>query len=148
MLLHFNEHIGTLLGIALTLLVVVAISIWGSRPAFQSSSNTLMLASFSLLVMPYVMPRMHDRYFFTAEVFLCILSCVDLDFVLPAALVLSASLISYSNYFLYHVRYSVIAPALLANTAAVWLAYQHVRRRAVPNQDSEQNGTSLPAMQS
>jgi hypothetical protein len=72
---------------------------------------------------------MHDRYFFAAEVFLCILSCIDLDFWFPAALVLSASLISYSNYFLYHVRYLVLLPALLANTAALWLALRLVRLR-------------------
>jgi hypothetical protein len=114
MLLHFNERLGTLLGIAITVAVTIVISVWGSRAVFQTPTNTLMLASFSLLVLPYVMPRMHDRYFFAAEVFLCILSCIDLDFWFPAALVLSASLISYSNYFLYHVRYLVLLPALLA----------------------------------
>ena len=133
MLLHFNEHIGTLLGIAITIAATIAISFWGSRPAFQSSANTLMLASFCLLVMPYIMPRMHERYFFCAEVFLCLLSCVDLAFCLPAALVLSASLIEYSNYFLYHVRYLVIGPALLANTMALWLAYRLLRLRAAPD---------------
>jgi Gpi18-like mannosyltransferase len=146
MLLHFNEHIGTLLGVALTILVTIALSLWGRRPAFQSPVNTLMLASFSLLVMPYIMPRMHDRYFFPAEVFLCILSCIDLSFALPAALVLSASLISYSNYFLYHVRYTVIAAALLANTAALWLAFHLVRLR-VASAAPAQNDTAAPAMQ-
>ena len=129
MLLHFNERLGTLLGIAITVAVTIVISVWGSRAVFQTPTNTLMLASFSLLVLPYVMPRMHDRYFFAAEVFLCILSCIDLDFWFPAALVLSASLISYSNYFLYHVRYLVLLPALLANTAALWLALRLVRLR-------------------
>lgn len=133
MLLHFNEHLGTLIGIAITIAATVAISLWGSRPAFQSPANTLMLASFCLLVMPYIMPRMHERYFFCAEVFLCLLSCVDLAFCLPAALVLSASLIEYSNYFLYHVRYLVIGPALLANTMALWLAYRLLRLRTVPD---------------
>jgi Gpi18-like mannosyltransferase len=130
MLLHFNEHIGTLIGVTLTIIVTIAISIWGARPVFQTPSHTLMLAAFTLLAMPYIMPRMHERYFFPAEVFLCLLSCVDLSFVLTAALVLSASLIAYSNYFLWHVRYLVLGPALLANTAALWLAFNSLRLRA------------------
>jgi Gpi18-like mannosyltransferase len=127
--IHLNVHFGTLVGIVLTGLLMIAITIWGARPAFRSPLNTLMLATLSVLFMPYVMPKMHDRYFFPAEIFLCILSCVDLAFVLPAALVLSASLICYGNYFLYHVRYSVLAGALLANTAALYLVFQQVRLR-------------------
>jgi Gpi18-like mannosyltransferase len=127
--LHMNVHAGTLAGIVLTLLLMAAITIWGAQPAFRSAKNTLALAALSLLSVAYVMPKMHDRYFFPAEIFLCILSCVDLTFVLPAALVLSASLICYGNYFLYHVRYSVLAAALLANTVALWLVFQQVRLR-------------------
>jgi hypothetical protein len=92
-----------------------------------------------VLAIPYVMPKMHDRYFFPAEIFLCILSCVDLAFVLPAALVLSASLICYGNYFLYHVRYSVLSAALLANTAALWLVFQQIRIRIRATEDAAQS---------
>jgi Gpi18-like mannosyltransferase len=127
--IHLNVHFGTLVGIALTALLMIALTIWGAPPAFRGPRNTLILATLSLLSVGYVMPKMHDRYFFPAEIFLCILSCVDLAFVLPAALVLTASLICYGNYFLYHVRYSVLAGALLANTAALWLVFQQVMLR-------------------
>jgi Gpi18-like mannosyltransferase len=127
--LHLNVHFGTLAGIVLTLVLMIAITTWGAQPAFRGAKNTLVLATLSLLSVAYVMPKMHDRYFFPAEIFLCILSCVDLAFVLPAALVLSASLICYGNYFLYHVRYAVLGPALLANTVALWLVFQQIRLR-------------------
>ena len=127
--IHLNVHFGTLVGIALTALLMLALTIWGAQPAFRGARNTLAFATLSLLSVAYVMPKMHDRYFFPAEIFLCILSCVDLAFVLPAALVLTASLICYGNYFLYHVRYSVLAGALLANTAALWLVFQQVMLR-------------------
>ena len=127
--IHLNVHFGTLVGIALTALLMIALTIWGAQPAFRGARNTLVFATLSLLSVAYVMPKMHDRYFFPAEIFLCILSCVDLAFVLPAALVLTASLICYGNYFLYHVRYSVLAGALLANTAALWLVFQQVMLR-------------------
>ncbi|HEY1964924.1 MAG TPA: glycosyltransferase 87 family protein [Acidobacteriaceae bacterium] len=136
--IHFNVNAGTLAGIVLTALVMIAITIWGRQPAFRNATNTLALATLSVLAIPYVMPKMHDRYFFPAEIFLCILSCIDLAFVLPAALVLSASLICYGNYFLYHVRYSVLSAALLANTAALWLVFQHLRSRVRAAEDTPQ----------
>jgi Gpi18-like mannosyltransferase len=136
--IHFNVNAGTLAGIVLTVLVMIAITIWGAQPAFRNATNTLALATLCVLAIPYVMPKMHDRYFFPAEIFLCILSCVDLTFVLPAALVLSASLICYGNYFLYHVRYSVLSAALLANTAALWLVFQQLRSRTRGAEDAPQ----------
>jgi Gpi18-like mannosyltransferase len=139
--IHFNMHLGTLAGIVLTALAMIALTIWGARPAFRNPTNMLMLASLSALALPYIMPKMHDRYFFPAEIFLCILSCVDLAFALPAALVLSASLICYGNYFLYHVRYSVLAAALLANTAALWIVVQQIRIRIRATEDAAE----LPA---
>ncbi|HEY3988260.1 MAG TPA: glycosyltransferase 87 family protein [Acidobacteriaceae bacterium] len=145
--IHLNVHFGALVGIVLTLLLMIAITIWGAQPAFRSAKNTLVLATLSLLSVAYVMPKMHDRYFFPAEIFLCILSCVDLAFVLPAALVLSASLICYGNYFLYHVRYSVLAGALLANTAALWIVFQQVmlRIRAAEAPQSQPPRTASPS---
>jgi len=143
--LHMNVHWGTLVGTVLTVFLMIAITIWGARPAFRSGRNTLILATMSVLFLPYFMPKMHDRYFFPAEIFLCILSCVDLAFVLPAALVLSASLIYYGNYFLYHVRYSVLGAALLANTAAVWLVIHQVRLRIRAAEDTPQSQSPLTA---
>ena len=143
--IHFNVHIGTLVGIVLSGLLMIAITIWGAQPAFRSAKNTLIFATLSLLSVAYVMPKMHDRYFFPAEIFLCILSCVDLAFVLPAALVLSASLICYGNYFLYHVRYSVLAAALLANTVALWLVFQEVRLRIHAVEDPAQSAAAASA---
>ena len=139
--IHLNVHFGTLVGIALTALLMLALTIWGAQPAFRGARNTLAFATLSLLSVAYVMPKMHDRYFFPAEIFLCILSCVDLAFVLPAALVLTASLICYGNYFLYHVRYSVLAGALLANTAALWLVFQQVMLRIRTEQHAPQSQT-------
>lgn len=143
--IHLNVHFGTLVGIALTALLMIALTIWGAQPAFRGARNTLVLATVSILSVAYVMPKMHDRYFFPAEIFLCILSCVDLAFVLPAALVLTASLICYGNYFLYHVRYSVLAGALLANTAALWLVFQQVMLRVRTEEHPPESQSPPPA---
>ncbi len=127
--LHFSLRIGTLLGLAVTGVTFVAISLWGSRASFRSGRNTLMLAALSALALPYVMPRMHDRYFFAAEVLLSILTCIDFAFALPTLLVICASLSSYADYFLMHERPLATGAALVANTIALLLVLALVRQR-------------------
>jgi Gpi18-like mannosyltransferase len=131
-LLKVNYRLGVLVGLALTVGVTIALSLRGSRSNQQSGTRTLLFAAVTLLTMPYIMPKMHERYLFPAEVCLCLLSCVETAFVLPAALVLGGSLIAYTNYFLYHVRYLTLGASLLANTWALVLLYQQFSLQADP----------------
>jgi Gpi18-like mannosyltransferase len=133
-LLKVNYRLGVLFGLALTLAFTIALSLRGSRSNPQSGTRTLIFAAVTLLTMPYIMPKMHERYLFPAEVFLSLVSCVETAFVLPAALVLGGSLIAYTNYFLYHVRYLTLGASLLANTWALVLLYQRFGLQAEPAQ--------------
>jgi Gpi18-like mannosyltransferase len=130
--LKVNYRVGVLFGLALTAAVILALSLRGSRSNLQSGASTLSFAAVTLLTMPYIMPKMHERYLFPAEVCLCLASCVDTAFVLPAALVLGGSLIAYTNYFLYHVRYLTLGASLLADTWALVLVYQQFALQADP----------------
>lgn len=121
-----SERVGLPIGLAIALALVVVLGRWGSRSAFRSAVNTLALAAFSLQAIPYFTPKMGNRYFFPAEVFLCVLSCIDLAFALPAALVILASLLAYGEYFAPFARHFVLFVALLANTAALWLVFQRI----------------------
>ncbi len=76
-------------------------------------------ATMSLSLMPYVLPKMHDRYFFAAEVFLIVLAAVRTEFILPAALLECSSLLTYLNYFNGQIRMGTILPAVVASTAAM-----------------------------
>ena len=117
------------LGLAITAALFLALGLWGSAAGFRSPVNTLALAALSAQAMPYFMPKMQGRYFLPAEVFLGVLSCVDLAFALPAGLVILASLLAYSEYFAPFARHFVLFVALLANTAALWLVFQRIRFR-------------------
>jgi Gpi18-like mannosyltransferase len=117
------------LGLAITAALFLALGLWGSAAGFRSAVNTLALAALSAQAMPYFMPKMQGRYFLPAEVFLGVLSCVDLAFALPAGLVILASLLAYGEYFAPFARHFVLFVALLANTAALWLVFQRIRFR-------------------
>jgi hypothetical protein len=117
------------LGLAITAALLLALALWGSAAGFRSPVNTLALAALSAQAMPYFMPKMQGRYFLPAEVFLGVLSCVDLAFALPAGLVILGSLLAYGEYFAPFARHFVLFVALLANTAALWLVFQRIRFR-------------------
>lgn len=66
-----NEHYDVLYpaGVMLTLAIVIAISlaVYKSK-AVVSADVMIQLATTSVLVIPYFLPKMHDRYFFAADV--------------------------------------------------------------------------------
>ena len=145
-----SERVGLPIGLAITVALFLALGLWGSRSAFKSPVNTLALAAFSVQSMPYFMPKMGNRYFLPAEVLLCMVACVDYAFVLPAGLVILASLLAYGEYFLTYGRHFVLFVALLSNTAALWLVFQRIRFRirneettAASTQDSTNDGSLL-----
>jgi Gpi18-like mannosyltransferase len=137
-LVGLSGRVGLPIGLGITAVLFLVLGLWGAGKAFRSAVNTLALAAFSAQAMPYFMPKMNDRYFMTAEVFLCVLSCVDLAFALPAGLVILASLLTYGEYFSPFARHFILFVALLANTAALWLVFQRLRFRARVLTDSMQ----------
>ena len=57
------------LGIVFTILVVLAIALYVYKSRVDITPNVLVhLATFSTLIMPFFLPKMHDRYFFPASV--------------------------------------------------------------------------------
>ena len=58
------------LGVGLTLAVVVAIGALIRRSRAEITNETVVtLAAFSVLLVPFLLPKMHDRYFFPADLF-------------------------------------------------------------------------------
>jgi len=60
---------GTLIGCALAGMTGLGIAIYGARNLRFSKESYLLLALLSLALMPFLLPKMHDRYFFAADVF-------------------------------------------------------------------------------
>ncbi len=123
--LHLPARIGVLCGMLVSACAGSAIVVLGLRRAADTACGIVAIAALSLLTMPYILPKMHDRYFFPAEVLLCILACVDLSFVPPAALVVVASLISYAGYFTEYSHHPWTALSLAANTLALYIVVRH-----------------------
>ena len=61
------------LGIVLTILVVLVIALYVYKSRVDITPNVLVhLATFSTLIVPFFLPRMHERYFFPASVMVII----------------------------------------------------------------------------
>ena len=59
--------------LAVAVLLAIAIPIYRSRRRL-TPERIVFLSTFSLLLAPYLLPKMHDRYFFAAEVFSLLLA--------------------------------------------------------------------------
>ncbi|MES2831331.1 MAG: hypothetical protein V4695_04990 [Pseudomonadota bacterium] len=60
---------------------------------WSRTSIYLVLAGATLLLSPYLLPKMHDRYFFPADVFLILLAALRSRFVIAAGAMQAASVI-------------------------------------------------------
>ena len=91
---------GARIAFALTLVAIIFYA-WKSLKQHQPSECWLLLsATVGLSIMPFFLPKMHDRYFFPAELFCVALACALPAFRLPAAFMQLSSLLVYSNYLL------------------------------------------------
>lgn len=94
----FDAHYSTLVLIGLIIGVLGALVIfWQTyRRGDGSPVQLLYWATVCALAMPFLLPKMHERFFFAAGVFTYLLALVDRRFVLPAVLVQAAAVLSYS----------------------------------------------------
>jgi cytosine/uracil/thiamine/allantoin permease len=115
---------------ALAALVGAAYSLIGLGRRHISDRAVLIAAALSVTLMPYVLPKMHDRYFLGADLFAYALACVDRRFIWAAVAMQISSLLAYapefSLHFLpgdYHVwRWGVVAGAIINLGVIVHLA--------------------------
>jgi hypothetical protein len=87
-------------GLALAGAVILTIGCWllaGGRRL--PGRGILFVAATASLVVPLLLPEMHERYFYLAEVLLVLAAFVDWRFALPAAGIQLASISTYLSYF-------------------------------------------------
>lgn len=70
--------------------------LWRRRPL--TGAQALAVAATSTLIIPFLLPQMHERYFYLAEVLLVLVACVQPWFAVPAALIQVASVGTYLSY--------------------------------------------------
>ena len=91
----------------------------------QRVTDRALLAGGAVLAIgiPFLLPHMHDRYFFLADVLTLILACMDRRRILQAALVQIASLGAYYAYLKLEYAFPMALGALLMLAALVWAAH-------------------------
>lgn len=125
-----NERLGALLGIAAAFVLVLALLAAGFFLKNRMSDSVLLAAAVVMAVgVPFLLPYMHDRYFFLADVLAAVWACASPWHAPCAAAVQLSSLMAYLNYL--RGRYSLVlhlggqtfvmlAEALLMLSALIW----------------------------
>ena len=122
------------IGIVVALIVTVALmALMVRRPALWRGKGILAAVALPLLIEPYVLPKMHDRYFFPGNVLLVLLATVDREMLVPALLTQASAIAAYSR-FLEGVPATPTFYALPALMVGVAIAL--VLRRYVPESRS------------
>ncbi|MCA0294859.1 MAG: glycosyltransferase 87 family protein [Actinobacteria bacterium] len=134
-------------GLALAAAVVLAFGVWLlARRRQLDGSQVLLLAATATLVVPLLLPEMHERYFYLAEVLTVLAAFVDWRYVLSAVGIQFASTTTYLNYlFDRHVLALGVAAAiaLVAGVAASVLLVLDLSRRAAPSTPPAQTPPKL-----
>src|SRR5439155_13434238 len=108
----------------------------------KSAAHNLLVAALSAAAMPYVLPRMHDRYFFIADLLSLAVAFVYPRYWLAAVLFQIGSLTSYLAYF----GLSMTAPgfAVVPITAGLLLLLMAFRERLrqYPGRRVQENGAA------
>lgn len=101
-----------LLATALIVLLVRAKTIWQGRGLIAAMASPLLL-------LPFVLPKMHDRYYFCGNVLLLLLATLDVRMIVPALLTQASALAVYYRFMtdeVYYPRYYIL-PALMVLVA-------------------------------
>ena len=90
----------SLAGIVLAagVLLIVIAALYKLRPVI-TADMLLSLAALSLLITPYILPKMHERYFYPAEGFSLILAFYRPRTVLAPVILQAVALCTYHTYF-------------------------------------------------
>ena len=83
--------------LAAAVVVAAALAVHSSR-ARMTPGLTVFLASFSVLLLPFILPKMHDRYFFPAEVLTIVLAFYFPRFWYAPVVLGAAATINYIRY--------------------------------------------------
>ena len=86
-------------GMILTVVVSFAlISILALKRVKVTPKSILLIGTFSAIMVPFVMPHMHERYFFLAETFLLLYACTKINRIHLPIIQQASGLIAYSCY--------------------------------------------------
>jgi len=102
---------GVVAGMAISAAAGFIFSIFAARAKdLRKVDHLVAAAAVSLLLMPFVLPKMHDRYFYAFEVMTVVLACLNPRFAVIAIVAQINGVIAYLTYY-------GIAPSLMGAVA-------------------------------
>jgi Gpi18-like mannosyltransferase len=129
---YFNKA-----GVALTLLVVISVLWFCYQTIYRGHSRlgvkeALLLPLCLFVAIPFFLPQMHERYFFTAEIFAFVVAFVlGGRWIIVAVALQATALMAYAPY-LFNVSSSIVAfAALLQLFVLGYITYQLFDHRVV-----------------
>jgi Gpi18-like mannosyltransferase len=109
----------------------LAIAVYGQRLKMEPREAKLFIATASALLMPFLLPKMHDRYFFVADVFTFVLAASVPRFWWLAVFMQVSSVAAYLS-FLFGIALAPHVGAVFSTAAVIgllWVYYQTQRFR-------------------
>ena len=92
------------LGVVFTACVVLLVTVVVYRSAARITAElTVFLAAYSALIVPYMLPKMHDRYFFPAEIIAIVLAFYLPRYWYVPVVVGAVSVLLYAGYLTWRV---------------------------------------------
>lgn len=96
---HWHHPLLVAAGIVLAVVALLALGVFFYQRRITSSPAGLLLAcSLFLIAAPFLLPKMHERFFFPAAVFMIMLAFFRRDLLLAALLAQVSSLLSYLRF--------------------------------------------------
>ena len=106
--------IGVAVGLVLAAAGGIALSVFILRSRQEGPDFILLAACASLMLMPYLLPKMHDRYFYAFELASIALACLNMRYLPLAVIAQVDGVLSYLGF-----EYGIVMgllPAALCNT--------------------------------
>lgn len=128
-------NVGLKIGAVMTVTIVLISTVLASRKIVKITNKTLVtIATLSVAIIPFILPKMHDRYFFAAD-----LLSIGLAFyrpglwLIPVAFQVS-SLIAYRVYFLRGdpLNFFLLKIAAILNALILILLVTKITKRKIP----------------
>lgn len=131
-----NEQLAGALGIMAAFMLMAAVFAWAfARRRHLTDASMLGLAVMLAVGIPYLLPHMHERYFFTADILTLALAVAAPQYMLLPALTQFASLLGYHAYlkmrYLMPMSYGAAALIIVLAGAVMFTAARlHPRSRS------------------
>ena len=122
-----DEKLGVVVGLLLAGVAGLFLALATARIAPDDREGLVVAACASLLIMPFLMPRMHDRYFYAFEIASIALACANPRYIGLAVTAQANGILSYMM-FDERLPLGTLAPAAICNGGmAVLLLEQMIR---------------------